>query len=268
LGLSRRTFLGASIACLATAALARLRPKRAHAIGPSSQLRLGQLELGQGWQPHGNALKRLAREIDKRTSIRVDLSAVSVTLSDENLHETPILYLAGDREFPMPSETEIARLRRFLTFGGFLLIDSAEGRADGAFDGSVQQLIETLYPPPSVGLKIVSQKHVVYKSFYLLDRPMGRLTISSALQGVVRDERLTVAYVKNDMGGAWARDDFGNWEFQCQPGGERQRELSFRMGVNFVMYALCLDYKSDQVHVNFIMRRRDWRPNDGAEIPE
>jgi hypothetical protein len=268
LALSRRTFLGATIASLATAAIARLRPGRAHAIGQSSLLRLGQLELGQGWQPHGNALRRLAREIDKRTSIPVDLSSVSVKLSDEKLHETPILYLAGDREFPMPSEDEIAKLRRFLTFGGFLLIDSAEGRADGAFDGSVRQLIETLYPPPSAGLEIVPQSHVVYKSFYLLDRPMGRLTISSAMQGVVRDDRLTVAYVKNDMGGAWSRDDFGNWEFQCEPGGERQRELSFRMGINFVMYALCLDYKADQVHVDFIMHRREWRPDDGAEIPE
>jgi len=79
---------------------------------------------------------------------------------------------------------------------------------------------------------------------------------------------LTIAYVSNDMGGAWARDDYGNWEFPCEPGGERQRELSLRMGVNFVMYALCLDYKADQVHVPFIMRRRRWRPNDGAEIPE
>lgn len=242
--------------------------RRANAIGPSSLLRLGQLELGQGWQPHTSGLRRLAREIDKRTSIEVDLNAPSVKLSDKNLHDTPILYLAGDREFPMPSESEIATLRRFLTFGGFLLIDSAEGRGDGAFDASVQQLVSTLYPPPGEGLQIVSKKHVVYKSFYLLDRPMGRLAISSAMQGVVRDGRLTIAYVKNDMGGAWARDDYGNWEFQCQPGGERQRELSFRMGVNLVMYALCLDYKADQVHVPFIMRRRQWRPNDGAEIPE
>jgi hypothetical protein len=259
LALSRRTFLGATIVSLAAAAVARLRPRAAHAIGQSSLLRLGQLELGQGWQPHPNALRRLAREIDKRTSIPVDLTSVSVKL---------FLYLAGNREFPMPSEEDIAKLRRFLTFGGFLLIDSAEGRTDGAFDGSVQQLIATLYPPPSENLKIVPKEHVVYKSFYLLDRPLGRFAISPALQGVVRDERLTVAYVKNDMGGAWARDDFGNWEYQCQPGGERQRELSFRMGVNFIMYALCLDYKADQVHVNFIMRRRQWRPNDGAEIPE
>ncbi len=260
---SRRRFLSQSLA-----ALALLYSQRARAIGPSSLLTIGQLELGQGWQPHPTALRRLVREVDKRTSIEVNPTPATVTLASDTLHETPILYLAGDREFPMPSEQEIARLRRFLTFGGFLIIDSAEGRVDGAFDASVKQLVETLYPPPSTGLEIISKKHVVYRSFYLLDKPLGRLAISSVLEGVVRDERLVIAYVKNDMGGAWARDDFGNWEFQCQPDGETQRQLSFRMGINLIMYALCLDYKTDQVHVDFIMRRRQWRPNDGAEIPE
>ncbi len=261
--LSRRNFLGLSL-CGAVL----LRAGGAEAIGPASLLRVGQLQLGQGWQPHGNALRRLVREVEKRTSIAVDLSPKTVLLSDPDLHETPILYLAGDREFPIPSKSEVAHLRRFLTFGGFLIIDSAEGRSDGAFDGSIKQLIETLYPPPAKGLQLISKRHVIYKSFYLLDRPMGRLAISSALEGVIRDDRLTIAYIKNDMGGAWARDDFGNWEFQCQPGGEAQRERSFRMGINLIMYALCLDYKADQVHVDFIMRKRRWRPNDGAEIPE
>ena len=43
------------------------------------------------------------------------------------------------------------------------------------------------------------------------------------------------------------------------PGGERQRELAFRLGINLAMYALCLDYKTDQVHVPFILRRRQWQ---------
>jgi hypothetical protein len=68
------------------------------------------------------------------------------------------------------------------------------------------------------------------------------------MEAVIRDGRIVAAYVANDLGGAWSRDDFGNYDFPCQPGGERQRELAFRMGVNLVMYGLCLDYKADQVH--------------------
>jgi hypothetical protein len=238
--------------------------RRARAIGPGSKFRFGQLALGTGtsWNPRPTALKRMAWEIDKRTSIDVELDPAVVAPTDGNLHETPFLYLAGDRAFDLPSTAGIEALRRFLTFGGFLLIDSAEGSTDGAFDGSVRKLIGAIFPSPEKGLEVVAPDHVVYKSFYLLDRPVGRLAIAPAMEGITRDGRLVCGYVANDLGGAWARDDFGNYDFPCEPGGERQRELAFRMGVNLVMYALCLDYKSDQVHVPFIMKRRRWKPEE------
>ena len=39
------------------------------------------------------------------------------------------------------------------------------------------------------------------------------------------------------------------------PGGERQREMAFRTGVNIVMYALTGNYKADQVHVPALLER-------------
>lgn len=244
-----------------------LLPRRAGAIGPGSKFRFGQLVLGKDQPPRPDALRRMLWELDKRTSIEVDLESPLVTLDSDRLHETPMLYLAGDREFALPPPAGIEALRRFLTFGGFLLVDSAEGSTDGAFDKSVRALVDALYPRPAPGLELVPADHVVYKSFYLLDRPLGRLALSPVMEGVTRGGRLVVAYVQNDLGGAWVRDNLGNYALACQPGGERQRELAFRMGVNLVMYALCLDYKTDQVHVPFIMRRRRWRPDDGAVVP-
>jgi hypothetical protein len=241
--------------------------RRAAAIGPGSKFRFGQLQLGPGTTPRPTALKRMAWEISKRTSVDVEIAPAMVTPTTDTLHETPFLYLAGERELELPSAAGIEALRRFLTFGGFLLIDSAEGAPDGAFDGSVRKLMTAIFPSPAKGLELIPQDHVVYKSFYLLDKPVGRLAIAPAMEGVIRDGRIVVAYVANDMGGAWARDDFGNYDFTCEPGGERQRELAFRMGVNLVMYALCLDYKADQVHVPFIMKRRRWKPDDGALPP-
>ncbi len=241
--------------------------RRAGAIGPSSKFRFGQLQLGAAatWNPRPTALRRIGWEIEKRTSIVVELEPSIVTPTSDNLHETPFLYLAGQREVDVPSPAGVEALRRFLTFGGFLLIDSAEGSTDGAFDGSVRKLIAAMFPSPAKGLELVPNDHVVYKSFYLLDRPLGRLAIAPAMEAVIRDGRIVAAYVANDLGGAWARDDFGNHDFTCEPGGERQREIAYRMGVNLVMYALCLDYKADQVHVPFIMKRRRWNPDDGAE---
>src|SRR5690606_14281702 len=113
--------------------------------------------------------------------------------------------------------------------------------------------------------ELVAQDHVVYRSFYRLERPVGRVAVSPVMEGILRDGRMAVAYVQNDLGGAWARDDFGNYAFSCQPGGERQREMAVRLGINLVMYALCLDYKADQVHVEYLMRKRRFRPEDGAE---
>lgn len=258
--LGRRQFLQ-----LCGASAVALPLGRVHAIGKSSRFRIGQLQLGTSWNPRPGALARLTWEVEKRTSIQVTPDAVPIDLSKAKLRDTPYLYLAGEREFPSPTPAQVQRLRRFLTYGGFLHIDSAEGVVGGAFDGSVRRLIDTLYPRPGKGLEVVSKDHVVFKSFYLITRPLGRLAISSVMEGVVRDGRLVVAYTQNDLGGAWSRDDFGNFHFQCLPGGERQREMAFRLGTNLVMYALCLDYKSDQVHVPFIMRRRRWRPEDGAE---
>ncbi len=39
------------------------------------------------------------------------------------------------------------------------------------------------------------------------------------------------------------------------PGGERQREMACRFGVNLVMYALTGNYKADQVHVPAMLER-------------
>jgi len=39
------------------------------------------------------------------------------------------------------------------------------------------------------------------------------------------------------------------------PGGERQREMALRTGVNIVMYALTGNYKADQVHVPALLER-------------
>jgi hypothetical protein len=263
--LSRRQLLGLGLA--GAGALAW--PRRARAIGERSRFRFARLELHTANpDPRPTALRRLAWEIEKRTSIEVDLDPKPVRLDRDPLHETPFLYLAGDREVQVPDPRGVDKLRRYLTYGGLLLIDSAEAATDGAFDRSVRRLIEAIYPPPEKGLEIVPGDHVVYKSFYLLDRPLGRVALSPVMEAVMRDRRIQVAYVQNDLGGAWARDNFGNWEYECVPGGARQRELAFRMGINLVMYALCLDYKSDQVHVEYIMRRRRWRPEDDAEEPD
>ena len=48
------------------------------------------------------------------------------------------------------------------------------------------------------------------------------------------------------------------------PGGDDQRTLSIRFGVNLVMYALTGNYKADQVHIPAILQRLGETPAETA----
>ncbi len=246
---------------LGLGAAALLRPtKNARALGESSRFRIAELRLpGLGSSPRPRALARLLWEIDKRTSIDVGLERVELRLGDDTLFHHPLLYLAGDRAFPLPPPRELERLRRYLALGGLLLVDSAEGRIGGPFDTSARALLAAAAPAGAAPLAPLPADHVIFQSFYLVEAPTGRLALSPELEAIEHDGRVVAVHTQNDLGGAWARDDFGAWEHECHPGGERQRELAFRLGINLAMVALCLDYKTDQVHVPFLLKRRRWK---------
>ncbi len=231
----------------------------ARAIGDKDKLAIAQIVYPGDWNPRPSAPRRLAWEIEKRTSIEAALDPVEVRLADDAaLKRNPLLYLAGDAALPTFDDGDVARLRRHLQTGGFLVIDGADPRPGGGFDQSVRALVARLFPREP--LARISPEHVIYKSFYLLKAPVGRVAAVPYLEGVTHDGRLVIVYSQNDMGGAWARDNFGQWEHEVLPGGDVQREMAFRLGINLARYALCLDYKTDQVHVPFILRRRQWQP--------
>jgi len=252
LSLTRRQLLGVGLAGAGALALGG---RRARAIGEGSRFRFARLELATANpDPRPTALRKLAWEIEKRTSIEVDLEPRPVRLDRDPLHETPFLYLAGDREVQVPDPRGVDKLRRYLTYGGFLLIDSAEGRAGGGFDESVRRLLAQTLPGELPAR--IPDEHVLWKSFYVLRGAPGRILAAPYVEGVERDRRLAVVYTQNDLEGALARDGFGRWEHEVIPGGDEQREQAFRFGVNLVMYALCLDYKTEQAHIDYILRTR------------
>jgi len=203
------------------------------------------------------AAQRLAWEIRKRTSIETVLEPSSVRLDDPSIFKSPFLYWAGDRAFPALSAAELTGLRRFVEYGGFVLIDDAAPETQG-FDESVRRALSRAFP--SQKLAKLPRDHTLFRSFYLLDRPLGRVAEPSFVEMITQAGRAAVVYSRHDLGGAWARDEQGQAAYDITPGGPAQREQAIRLGVNLVMYALCLDYKDDQVHAPFILRRRGGRP--------
>jgi hypothetical protein len=209
---------------------------------------------GGQWNPRPHGLERLAWEIKRRTSIEASLEVASVEATEPSLFDYPLLAWQGDRAFPPFTEAAVLALRQYLVRGGTLLVDISDALAGGPFDTSVRRDLARILPGEK--LARIDSEHVVYKSFYLLDRHGGRVETKSYLEGMFVQGRLAVIVSSNDLAGAMARDEFGRWEYDVGVGGESTREMTFRLGVNLVMYALCLDYKDDQVHIPFILQRR------------
>ena len=251
--INRRHFLGLG-AALATGVHAR----PTFAFGDDALFDMPVIRYGSGtYNPRPTAVRRMLLEIEMTTSILVAEEPGEVDLELEQLVEAPLVILAGDRAFPELDETQRDALRTYLGAGGMLFIDGSEGRADGGFDESVRRELAEILPEAS--LDPIPDDHVLWRTFYLVDGPPGRVQVSPDTFGVTRDDRLAVIYSPNDVMGAWARDNYGNWEYEVHPGGQDQRDMAGRFGVNLAMYALCLDYKEDQVHVNYLLRRRRWQ---------
>lgn len=240
---------------LLAALCASLGSARVHAIGDATDIDLRTVEYtGADATLHPTAMKRLAWEVRQRTSVSSKLEPTRSRFSDPNTFQSPFLYWTGSAAFPPLSEAEVIGLRRFVEFGGFVLIDDANPEQPG-FDASVRRELSRAFG--TTALIHVPSTHVLYRSFYLLQHPNGRLSSPEYLEGIERSGRLAVVYTRHDLGGALERDNLGNY---ANPLSSQDREMAFRLGVNVVLYALCLDYKDDQVHAPFILRRWAGRP--------
>ncbi len=228
-------------------------PKRASAFGERSLFVPAMAKHGGNWNARANGLRRLAWEVASRSSVETLPTTKPIALDDTELFQLPFLYMGSDVPIPPLTEPEVSNLRRYLTYGGFLVAEVNDPTAQGV-DASFRKELSRVLPQSE--MVRVPQEHVVYKSFYLLDHPSGRLLETPYMEMMRVGKRAAVIYSKNDMAGAWSRDEGGDWEYQVSPGGESQREQAIRTGVNLCLYALCLDYKEDAVHLPFIMKRR------------
>ncbi len=209
-----------------------------------------------------SGLTRLSEVLRGRTAAE-PAGAMGVDVATDELAFFPMLYWPVVAEQPGLSETAIARLNAYLRNGGVIVFDTRDqapgsGGLTGGGPGAsrLRTLTEGLDIPP---LTPVPADHVLTRAFYLLQSFPGRYTggevwVETAQQHL-NDGVSSVIIGSNDWAGAWAADAGGRPLFPVVPGGERQREMALRFGVNLVMYALTGNYKSDQVHVPAILER-------------
>jgi len=208
---------------------------------------------GGDWNPHPLSVTPLMEELMARTSVEAAAVRHEITLTDRDLFNYPFLYMAGKYEFDPFNADEIDNLRRFLSYGGFLLIDDALGQQGYGFDKAVRREMQRVLP--SNEFKRVPSGHAALRSYYLLNRIGGVRIVSPTLEGITIGSSMPVIYCQNDLGGAWERDQLGKWTNACTPGGEAQRKDAFHLGINLILYAMTENYKDDLIHVPFIRKR-------------
>jgi hypothetical protein len=169
------------------------------------------------------------------------------------------------------SPKALSRVGEYMRNGGTILFDTRDltlGAVRGAAspgEQTLRRLTSGLDLPP---LEQVPADHVLSKAFYILHDFPGRWTGGrlwvEALPPAPKngapparggDGVSPVIIGGNDWASAWAVDASGHFQTTPSPGGEIQREMAFRFGINLVMYALTGNYKTDVVHAPALLQR-------------
>lgn len=200
-------------------------------------------------------LMGLTLSLNARTAVEA-ASPMPLDPEKDELGFFPLLYWPVPDAMPALSPRAVEKLTEYLRNGGQILFDAREPNRSAPSWKVLQRLLSELDLPPLIP---VPEDHVLGRSFYLLHDFPGRLDGSTVwverADASVNDGVSSVVIGGNDWAGAWAVDDNGRPLQAVTPGGERQREMAIRFGINLVMYALTGSYKADQVHLPAILER-------------
>lgn len=231
------------------------------AIDAAGAFRLAYMRTGiaSGDEISEAGLRGLGSVLNARTSIE-PAEPVGLDAEHDELAFFSIIYWRIDPAQGDLSDAALERINQFLRHGGMILFDTADQQfGSGSVSPGVERLrslVGSLDIPP---LQPVPPNHVLTRAFYLLQDFPGRWTGGDLWvqrpDEHVNDGVSPVIVGSNDYASAWALDSIGRPLYPVSPGGERQREMAMRVGVNLVMYALTGNYKADQVHVPAILER-------------
>lgn len=242
-------------AALRAMAVSSLLPSSALAFGEDGAFHPRILQVaGRGADPaHESGPGRWSWELIRRTSAPARLTVGTVVADSRELLEEPFSVWMGSSAVAPLSDPEVRGLREYLALGGVIFVDDSRPES-GEFGRSVRRELARVIPDSPI-VRLPAQ-HVIYKSYYLLDRPVGRVEGPPHLEAINSGKMVRVLLSSHDVLGALAVLPGGAPAFSVEPGAMQQRELAIRLAVNVAMYVLCLDYKDDQVHAEELMRRR------------
>ena len=204
-------------------------------------------------------LAGLSDFVNRRTSATLaQPDAIEPGVTDLSFY--PLLYWPIVADAPALTPVQTAALNDYMSRGGIILVDTRDSGSGAGFapgtENAFRRIAQGLTVP---ALAPLSTDHVLSRSFYLLNDFPGRFTGDPVWaqrdQDRSNDSVSPVIVGGNDWAAAWAVDAAGHNPYAVIPGGQRQRAMAYRFGLNLVMYALTGNYKGDQVHVPAILQR-------------
>ena len=216
-------------------------------------------------------LDGLGRLLAVRTAVEPG-RPMGVNILNDEIAFYPVLYWPVLPDAQALPEATLAKIDAYMKQGGLIIFDTQDygrglngGGAPGGGESALQRIIGKLDVPR---LEPVPENHVLTKAFYLLRNFPGRWDGGQlwveALEGSSQDQArrarvsdgvTSIIVTPNDLAAAWALDEGGRPLYPTVGGGEDQREMAFRTGINIVMHALTGNYKADQVHVPALLER-------------
>ena len=249
-------------------------PEDARALEATSKVTLGYVLTGDRETDEISrlGLEGLGRVLAVRTAIEPG-DPMGIDILNDEIAFYPILYwpvLPTAKALPEPT---LAKIDAYMKQGGLIIFDTRDygqglpsgGPISGQGGRALQRILGRLDVPR---LEAVPENHVLTKAFYLLRSFPGRwdgeqLWVEARSDSSSQDRRrarvsddvTSIIITPNDLAAAWALDERGRPLYPTVGGGENQREMSFRTGINIVMHALTGNYKADQVHIPALLER-------------
>jgi hypothetical protein len=242
------------LAAIAAAASVSLWQKQSHGFGQTGTFHVRRL-VGNKRRPDAardGAAARWGWELMRRTNASARLDVCHVGADSPELLDEPFVIWSGPEAVGGLPAAERRGIERFLGLGGLLVVDDSNPSV-GVFGRCARRELSGIAGENPIS--VLPAHHVLYKSFYMLAHAAGRVGQSGKVEAVSRGHLAQILFLDCDLLGALATREDGHWAFDMLADGARRREEAIRFAVNLAMYLLCSDYKDDQVHANWLMRR-------------
>jgi hypothetical protein len=187
-----------------------------------------QYDGGGDWYANPSSIPNLLEAIRERTALKVERTEARVKLTDDRLWDYPFLHATGHGNLKL-SDVEVARLREYLTRGGFLHVSDNYG-----IDSSFRREMQRVFPDrPLVDVPLT---HPIYHLVYDFPKGLPKIHEHDGKPargfGIFIGDRLAVFYdYECDLGNGWEDPE----TYDDPPA---LHEAALRMGVNLFVYAV------------------------------